>query len=150
MSLIQRQEALVKELEKAWRRQARCGYAGLADSVIGMRSKAMRLHAEAMIRDGYTKKDGWDSARQCDDVARLNVNHEQFMQQMGAPACGIPTILAQALAHFAPASSAVHQDAKEAQAVRADLHINRLKSGGELRRREDARALADQIQWGAA
>jgi hypothetical protein len=86
MGLIQRQDALVKELEKAWQRQARCGYAGLADSVIGMRSKAMRLHAEAMIKAGYTKQEGWDSARQCDEVARLNVEHERFMAQMGATA----------------------------------------------------------------
>ena len=38
----------------------------------------------------------------------------------------------------------------EAASVRADLHINCLKSSGELRRREDACALADQIQWSAA
>ncbi len=54
--------------------------------------------------------------------------------------------LAQALAPFAPPQSSVHEDA----AIRADLHINDLKNSGELRRREDARALADQIQWGAA
>lgn len=38
----------------------------------------------------------------------------------------------------------------EAASVRADLHINFLKSSGELRQREDACALADQLQWGAA
>lgn len=60
----------------------------------------------------------------------------------------IPSALAQALAPFAPASSSVHEDAREAAAVRADLRINDLKNSGELRRREDARALADQVQWG--
>jgi hypothetical protein len=59
----------------------------------------------------------------------------------------LPPILAQALAPWAPASSTVHQDAQESQAVRADLAYNNLKNTGELRRREDARALADQIQW---
>lgn len=56
----------------------------------------------------------------------------------------IPSALAQALAPFAPASSSVHEDA----AIRADLAYNDLKNSGELRRREDARALADQVQWG--
>ena len=56
--------------------------------------------------------------------------------------------LAQALAPFAPPSSSVHEDAREAAAVRADLRINELKNSGELRQREDARALAEQVQWG--
>ena len=74
----------------------------------------------------------------------------------------IPAALAQALAPFAPPDSSVHDDLREhfnaqqidqlveAASVRADLHINCLKSRGELRRREDARALADQIAWGVA
>lgn len=62
----------------------------------------------------------------------------------------IPAALAQALAPWAPASSSVHEDAREAAAVRADLRINELKNSGELRKREDARALADQLQWGSA
>lgn len=62
----------------------------------------------------------------------------------------IPATLAQALAPWAPASSSVHEDAREAAAVRADLRINELKNSGELRQREDARALADQLQWGSA
>ena len=60
----------------------------------------------------------------------------------------LPAALAQALAPFAPASSSVHEDAREAAAVRADLRINELKNSGELRQREDARALAEQVQWG--
>lgn len=62
----------------------------------------------------------------------------------------IPAALAQALSPWAPASSSVHEDAREAAAVRADLRINELKNSGELRQREDARALADQLQWGSA
>lgn len=61
----------------------------------------------------------------------------------------LPAALAQALAPYAPASSSVHEDAREAAAVRADLRINELKNSGELRQREDARALAEQVQWGA-
>jgi hypothetical protein len=38
-------------------------------------------------------------------------------------------------------------DEMELASVRAELAINHLKNTGELRRREDARALADQIQW---
>lgn len=57
-----------------------------------------------------------------------------------------PTI-ALALAPFAPADSTVHQDAQEAQAIRADLAYNELKNSGELRRREDARALSEQQKW---
>lgn len=56
--------------------------------------------------------------------------------------------MAQALAPWAPASSSVHEDAREAAAVRADLRINELKNSGELRRREDAAALREQIKWG--
>lgn len=39
--------------------------------------------------------------------------------------------------------------AQEAAAVRADLHINKLKNTGELRRRDDERAFKDQLQWEA-
>ena len=60
----------------------------------------------------------------------------------------LPAALAQALAPFAPASSSVHEDAREAAAVRADLRINELKNSGELRQREYARALAEQVQRG--
>lgn len=38
--------------------------------------------------------------------------------------------------------------ADEAQRVAADHAINDLKNSGELRRREDARALRDQIERG--
>lgn len=62
----------------------------------------------------------------------------------------IPAALAQALAPFAPASSSVHEDAREAAAVRADLAYNELKNSGELHRRSDARALAEQIERGEA
>lgn len=59
----------------------------------------------------------------------------------------LPPAIAQALAPFAPPASTIHQDAQEAQAIRADLAYNDLKNIGELRRREDERALAEQIKW---
>ena len=36
----------------------------------------------------------------------------------------------------------------ERASIRSDLAYNDLKNSGELRRREDARALAEQVQWG--
>jgi len=36
----------------------------------------------------------------------------------------------------------------EAQRVAADIELNRLKNSGELQRREEARALEEQIKWG--
>ena len=56
----------------------------------------------------------------------------------------LPAAIAQALAPWAPAQSSVQEDA----AIRADLAYNDLKNTGELRRREDARALDAQIQAG--
>ena len=56
----------------------------------------------------------------------------------------LPAAIAQALAPWAPAHSSVHEDA----AIRADLAYNTLKNTGELRQREDARALDAQIQAG--
>jgi hypothetical protein len=38
-------------------------------------------------------------------------------------------------------------DEIELASVRADLAINDLKNTGELRRREDERALAEQLKW---
>lgn len=61
----------------------------------------------------------------------------------------IPDALAIALAPFAPRSSFVIQQAEEALRKQADLRIDEMKNSGELRRRDDARALAEQIKWGA-
>lgn len=38
----------------------------------------------------------------------------------------------------------------ESQRIEADIEINRMKNSGELRQREDARALEEQIKWGDA
>jgi hypothetical protein len=38
--------------------------------------------------------------------------------------------------------------ADEARRVAADIELNRLKNSGELQRREEARALEEQIKWG--
>lgn len=48
-----------------------------------------------------------------------------------------------------------HFDARQMRAIaeaawiKADLHIDALKNSGELRRRDDARAMALQLQWDA-
>lgn len=43
----------------------------------------------------------------------------------------------------------ITQDAaEEAQRAAADLAYNELKNSGELRRLDDARAMALQLQWG--
>lgn len=84
MTLIQRQSVLVKELEKVWGVHLASGYLVPSDATVGKRSRAMRLHAEAMMKDGYTKAEGWASARQCLDVAILNASHASYMKQMGA------------------------------------------------------------------
>lgn len=36
----------------------------------------------------------------------------------------------------------------EDQRIEADIEINRMKNSGELRQRDDARALEEQIKWG--
>lgn len=53
-------------------------------------------------------------------------------------------IFAQALAPFAPPSSNVHEQARQAD----DLAYNRLKTSGQLRQQEDWRALERQIREG--
>jgi len=58
----------------------------------------------------------------------------------------IPDALAIALAPFAPPDSNICRQADEA-ARRADLAYMEMKNSGELRRRDDARALAEQIKW---
>jgi hypothetical protein len=45
------------------------------------------------------------------------------------------------------AAKPVVQQAEQA-AVQADLAYNALKTSGELRRQEDAHALAEQLRWG--
>jgi len=59
----------------------------------------------------------------------------------------IPDALAVALAPFAPPDSDIRRQADEA-ARRADLAYMEMKNSGELRRRDDARALAEQLKWG--
>lgn len=58
----------------------------------------------------------------------------------------IPDALAIALAPFAPLDSDIRRQADEAER-RADLAYMEMKNSGELRRRDDARALAEQLKW---
>jgi hypothetical protein len=55
----------------------------------------------------------------------------------------IDPVMAAALAPFAPLDSEVHR-------IAADLDYMRLKNSGELRRREDHRALVEQVKHGDA
>ncbi len=56
--------------------------------------------------------------------------------------------MALALAAFAPPGSEVREAAEqERDRIAADLRINELKNSGELRRRDDARALDEQVKW---
>lgn len=83
MSLIQRQDALVKDLEVIYQFHFQMGYKSFSGATIGRRSRAMRLHAEAMMKDGYSRQEAWDSAHQCNDVAFLNAGHQALVAQMG-------------------------------------------------------------------
>lgn len=51
---------------------------------------------------------------------------------------------------FAPALWFAPPPEDEDQRVAADIEINRMKNSGELRQREDSRALEEQIKWGEA
>jgi hypothetical protein len=63
-------------------------------------------------------------------------------------AAELPDALTLALAPFAPPSSDLHRQADEA-ARRADLAIDAMKNSGELRRRDDQRAVDLQTRCGA-
>ena len=56
-----------------------------------------------------------------------------------------PTMAAY-LTPFAPPTSVVHTVADEAEAIKADLAYQAMKDNGELRRREDHKALQLQVQ----
>ncbi|MDO9252591.1 MAG: hypothetical protein Q7U48_13710 [Hydrogenophaga sp.] len=56
------------------------------------------------------------------------------------PESRLDPVMAAALAPFAPPGSEVHR-------IAADLEYMRLKDSGELRRRDDQRALDLQTQW---
>lgn len=86
MSLIQRQEALVQVLERqVWRPYFALGRR-LGQDLAGIRSRLKRLHAEELMKVGYTKAQAWESAEQCNDVAFRNMDHEDALKGLGVTA----------------------------------------------------------------
>lgn len=86
MSLIARQDALVAQLEPIYRERLKRGHAGIGQDLIGRRSRVKRLHREELIAAGYPKHQANESAEQCDQIAKLNADHEHFIQEMGGAA----------------------------------------------------------------
>ena len=76
MSLIERQQRLVTQLEPIYRDRIAQGYAGMPNWLIGRRSKANRLHIEEMRAAGYSRREAAESAQQCNDIAALNAAAE--------------------------------------------------------------------------
>lgn len=81
-TLIQRQDALVAQLEPVYRKRRAHGYLGA--HLAAQRSRAKRLHCEEMRAAGYTQREAMESAQQADDVACLNVDHEDLLAVLGA------------------------------------------------------------------
>ena len=81
MTLIQRQDALVKKLVQVHMERLSRGWFG--QDLQAKRSIARRLHVQELVAAGYTKKDAADSAQQCDDVACLEAAHEHFAKSFG-------------------------------------------------------------------
>ena len=89
-TLIQRQDACVALLEPIHRRFITLGIYG-GGAYAGMRSRVKHQHIAVMRAAGYSQREAAESAQQCDDVARLNADHELLMAQMGAKATGSAT-----------------------------------------------------------
>lgn len=84
MSLIERQDQLVKKLEPIYLERLKRGTAGIGQDLVGARAKLNRLHIQEMRTVGYSQREAIDSYQQCNDVARLNAGHAHFAAQMGA------------------------------------------------------------------
>lgn len=69
-TLIERQSALVAQVTPIYRERLERGWMG--QDLSGQRSRLNRLHIEAMLRDGYSRREAAESAQQCNDVASLN------------------------------------------------------------------------------
>jgi hypothetical protein len=81
VTLIQRQTELVAAIKPIYRMRIETGYLG--GSGAGTRARLKRLHAEQMIRDGYTKREAWDSANDCDQMAWLQASYESVEAGLG-------------------------------------------------------------------
>lgn len=86
MTLIQRQDALVAKLEALYRKHFDSGASAFGGHITGPRSRLKRLHCEELIAAGYSKREAWESAEQCNDVAYRNADHAALVRQMGGAA----------------------------------------------------------------
>ncbi len=81
MTLIQRQDKLVAELEPVHRRRLQIGH-GAGGWYGGTRSRLKHRHIEEMIAAGYSRREAAESAQQCDDVAYRNADYNSLMVQL--------------------------------------------------------------------
>jgi hypothetical protein len=86
MSTQAKEDALVIKLEAIYKTHFELGYVGFSNRTIGLRSKAMRLHAEDLMRGGTSHKTAWESAYRCNRLAYLHADSKALMTQMGAAA----------------------------------------------------------------
>lgn len=74
MTLIQRQNALVAQLEPIHLLFIGMGTGG-GGAYSGHRARLKRQHIEDMRKAGHSQREAAESAQQCDDVARLKADH---------------------------------------------------------------------------
>lgn len=79
MTLIQRQNGLVAQLEPIHRKFIKLGNSG-GGAYAGMRSRVKHRHIEEMRAAGYSQREAAESAQQCDEVARLNADHDAALE----------------------------------------------------------------------
>lgn len=82
-TLVQRQNACVALLEPVHRRFIAIGHSA-GGAYAGARSRIKYRHINEMRKAGYTQREAAESAQQCDDIARLNADHDVLMAQLGA------------------------------------------------------------------
>lgn len=80
MTLIQRQDALVAQLETVHRRFMTLGH-GAGGAYGGNRSRMKHRHIAELRAAGYSQREAAESAQQCDEVAYLNANYEIRMER---------------------------------------------------------------------
>ena len=80
--LMREQNALQGRLERIWSYHYRNGTGMVARYTIDMKAKAKCLHVEALMAAGFTKSRAWESAEQCDELARMVASHADYMGKM--------------------------------------------------------------------
>ena len=84
-SLVQRQDALVAQLQPVHHFFIKLGH-GAGGAYAGHRARIKHGHIKEMMAAGYSASEAAESAKQCDDVARLNADHDVLNEQLGAQA----------------------------------------------------------------